>query len=321
MKNKNINLKLFIPMFFILIFNVSVFSDDWPCWRGPNHNGISLEKSWNPKALDNVKAIIWRNNVGKGHSALSVSGNYIFTMGNKAVGAGKERNFLDTVFCLNAKTGKEIWSYSFECNARRYPGPRTTPTVDGDYVYTLSAEGHLFCFHKKTGSIKWKKNIVEENLGKIPGWGFAGSPVIYKDLIILTVGKAGAALNKKTGKVIWKSENIRGSLPTPVLFKSVGKMLAAFPEGRNLNAVDIKTGKILWSHPRGQVSIDPIIFGSKILVPDNRKCDILDIGGDKPKLVNTFKNRFNAFLNFVVIDNYVYGLITEEEGYFFSVWI
>ena len=291
------------------------FAADWPCWRGPNGDGISAETNWNPKALDNPK-IAWRAQVGKGHSSLSVKGNYLYTMGNKVSKSGGTDVYFDTVYCLDNRTGKEVWQYSYPCRNTNYPGPRTTPAVDGNYVYTLSWEGHLFCFDAKTGSVVWKRHLVDENLSRRPGWGFSGSPVVDGDLLILTAAKSGIALDKRTGKVIWKSESAQCSLPSPVLFNSAGKRLAAIPNGSKLYAVDVKTGKIQWEQSRdSNMDIDPILFGDKMLIQGNRNSTLVNVGGAQPKVVKEFNNmRFNPFLNFVVIDGYVYGFHNDRRS-------
>ncbi len=310
-------IKKSIPMIaptLIIIFSVISFAADWPCWRGPNGNGISTENGWNPKALTNPK-ITWRADVGKGHSSLAVKGNYLYTMGNKMTKSGDESTYFDVVYCLDTRTGKEVWQYSYPCKNTNYPGPRTTPAIDDSHVYTLSWEGHLFCFNAKDGSVIWKRHLADESLAIRPNWGFCCSPVIDGDLLILNVGKSGIALNKKTGKVVWKSEPIQSSLPSPVLFNSNGKRLAAISNSNELYAVDVKTGEIQWSHPRDrQMDIDPIIFDNKIFIQGYRKSTLVDINGSKPKvLIEASDMRFNPFLNLVIIDGYVYGFHNERN--------
>ena len=130
--------------------------------------------------------------MGKGYSNVSIIGRYLYCIGQKDYKK-------DTIFCLNVEDGKEVWQYSYKSNYE----PQTTPTLDGKYLYTLSTDGHLYCFKAKDGKVRWKKNIVEE-YGAIKPYfnGFSGSPVIEGDLIILTTNKSGMALNKKTGKMV-----------------------------------------------------------------------------------------------------------------------
>lgn len=306
-------IKLWLVPALIMVFSGISFAADWPYWRGPNGNGISTETGWNPKALTNPR-IVWRTDVGKGHSSLAVKGNYLYTMGNRMTKSGDESTYFDVVYCLDTRTGKEVWHYSYPCRNTNYPGPRTTPTVDDSHVYSLSWEGHLFCFNAKDGRVIWKRHLADESLAMRPNWGFCSSPVIDGDLLILNVCKSGIALNKKTGKVVWKSEPVQCSLPSPVLFNSNGKRMAAISNGNKLYAVDIKTGKIQWSHLRERMSIDPIIFDNKIFLQGYRKSRLVDINGSKPKLLMESSNlKFHGFLNFVIIDGYVYGFHLERN--------
>ena len=194
--------KTLVCVLVIFVFGISmqlgIAEDfDWPRWRGPNADGISLETDWNPEALSNGLNIVWKTNVGVGMSNMAIKGKYLYTMGNDY------KN--DTVYCLNVVNGKEIWKYSYPSRGSGY-GTHTTPTIDGKRVYTLSTEGHIHCFTAKNGKVKWTKNIIEEYGVISPQFGFAGSPVIEGDLVIITVNKSGLALDKKTGKMVWISE-------------------------------------------------------------------------------------------------------------------
>jgi len=110
----------------------SVSQYDWPCWRGPDGNGISSETGWNPKALEGGPHIVWKAAVGTGYSNVAIQDNRLYTMGFG------ENN---SIYCLNANTGKILWEYSYE----GYYPPQATPTVEGTSVYCLNREETLFC--------------------------------------------------------------------------------------------------------------------------------------------------------------------------------
>ena len=99
--------------------------------------------------------------MGKGLSSVSVKGRYAYTLGNA--------NGKDTVWCLEAETGKKVWSFSYDCGPGSYPGPRATPTVDGGVVYTLSREGHLFAFDAGNGKVRWRRHLVKDFGVQPPG--------------------------------------------------------------------------------------------------------------------------------------------------------
>jgi outer membrane protein assembly factor BamB len=290
---------------------------DWPGWRGPNRDGKTTEKDWNPAALANGPKIVWKVSVGKGYSSLAVRGQYLYTMGNS--------NNIDTVYCLDISSGQAIWSYSYPSSLGQYQGPRATPTIDGDYVYTLSRSGDLFCFNAKDGRVIWQTNIVDRFRARPPNWGFAGSPVIEGDLLILNAGVSGIALNKKTGKKIWSSKSGTGGYATPVVYDYKGIKYAAMFGEKALYAVELETGKQVWSYPwrtRYDVNAaDPLVFGNKIFISSNygSGCALLEINDGKPQLVWKNRNMNSHFSSFIHIDGYIYGFdghAGSSKGYF-----
>jgi len=110
----------------------------WPQWRGPNRDGISTETGWLITWPEEGLEQLWKTLVGFGYSSVTVSNGRVYTMGNVKK--------TDTVYCLNADTGDVVWKYSYPCKQGSWKGTRIAPTVDGNVVYTLSREGHLFCF-------------------------------------------------------------------------------------------------------------------------------------------------------------------------------
>ena len=91
----------------MLLVPVIVEAQDWPYWRGPNRNGISHEKDWDPKALEGEAKILWKTNVGGGYSAVAIAGEYAYTMGNI--------DNKDIVYCLKVDSGEEVWRFVYDC--------------------------------------------------------------------------------------------------------------------------------------------------------------------------------------------------------------
>lgn len=188
--------------------------DDWPHWRGPQHNDQSSEtgllKEW-PKG---GPPQVWNNkNAGLGYAGLAIVNDQLFTMGME-----DNREF---VICLNANDGTEIWRTSLESLPAGGPrdggylrqwgdGPRGTPTVDGDHVYVLGAGGHLACLKKSDGDKVWSAEMTDFG-GKVPTWGYSESLLIDGLKVVCTPGGSIGtllALDKKTGKKIWQSKPI-----------------------------------------------------------------------------------------------------------------
>jgi outer membrane protein assembly factor BamB len=242
-------IRIILFLLFMLLFIVSANAADWPRWRGPNGDGISTETDWDPAALAKGPKILWKTNVGFGMSNVSIQGKYLYTLGSDL------KN--DTVFCLDAETGKEIWKYSYKYASAGLGqlggySPQATPTVDGDSVYSLSQAGHLCCLDARKGKVRWYKHLVEDYKVVRPFYGFAGSPVVEGDLLLINGNSYGIALEKKTGKPVWfsppvdyreKGMNSTGSeYSTPIVYTLNSKRYAAMLSGYGLYSADVATG-------------------------------------------------------------------------------
>jgi outer membrane protein assembly factor BamB len=314
--------RAFIVILFTLIFvacAVCGIADnfDWPRWRGPNGNGISMEKDWNPEALAGSPKILWNVNIRAGYSNVVIKDNRLYTMGT----FGGE----NIVYCLNAETGEEVWRYSFMSGYDSL----STPTIEGKFIYSLSADGIMFCLKAKNGKLRWKKNIITEYDVKNQTYGFACSPVIEKDFVILNANLSGIALHKKTGEKVWISEKYHhelsvggkmlGGYATPVLYDYQGKKYALIYNFEGLCSVNINTGEQLWFH-KGMTHVnaaDPILFYNKVFISTgyNVGCTLLDMAGNKPKILWQNKNMRNHFASCVLVDGYLYGSDGDVGGW------
>jgi outer membrane protein assembly factor BamB len=241
---------------------------DWPSFRGPAHDGKSVETiSW-PQAGPRPR---WKINVGIGHSAVSVVGDRAYTMGNA--------NDTDTVFAIDVGTGKIVWKHSYPCNEKvgikDYDGPFATPTVANGVVYTLSRKGDVFALDGRTGKVIWARDIVKEDDVRPPGFGgLAGSPLVLGDKLILNGSPGGMALDLKTGKTLWKSGKGPGGHATPVPLQIGRKTHLAIHSPRALTIVDAADGREVWTterrQPIGVNAPDPVVDGTKVFVTAGR---------------------------------------------------
>jgi len=295
----------------ILAAGLNVQADDWYTWRGPNNNGISAETGWNANALKGGVKELWKKELGKGYSTVSVKDGLLYTMGN--------RDGKDYVYCLDAKTGKEVWDYSYTCEQGKFAGPRATPVLEGSNVYTMSRDGFAVCLDAKTGKEKWKTDVNDKTGNDVIRWGYASSAVFEGDLLLLNIGERGVAIDKSTGKIIWKSTGKAG-FATPVLFDYKGKRCAAVFSSKDVYAVEAATGKKVWSYKwetKYDVNAaDPIFFDDKMFISSGYKHGgtLLDISGSKPKKVwenNILQNHFSSS---VYIDGYLYGIDGNGKG-------
>ena len=187
----------------LLLSALPLLAADWPQWRGPGRDGVSPEtsllKSW-PAA---GPKLVWKaTGLGEGYSSFSVAAGRLYTQGQRAG--------VQYVMAFDVATGKKLWEVengqAYE--ERRGNGPRGTPTIDGDRLYALAADGSLSCLENRTGKKIWGFNIVTKYNGEVPHWGISESPLIDGARVIVQPGGSGAsivALDKMTGKEIWKS--------------------------------------------------------------------------------------------------------------------
>lgn len=239
----------------------SVRADDWPQWMGPTRDGVWKENGIVEKlpAKLNVK---WRTPIGRGYSGPAVWGGKVFVSsfegegdftpdpGNANKVSGKE-----FVHCFEAATGKEIWKFEHPCNyVVSYPsGPRATPTVEGSWVYTLGTMGHLSCLDAKVGEMQWQVDLKEEFGAKTPMWGFCSHPLVdAKRVFVMCGGKNSGvvALNRQTGKLIWKKLDLEepGYGPCSII-EAGGKRQLVVVTPESVNGLDPETGDVYWSIP------------------------------------------------------------------------
>jgi outer membrane protein assembly factor BamB len=277
---------------------------DWPQWRGPLRNGVSSERGWFSRWPGSGPKRLWRAQVGEGWSSVAVVGNRVYTMGN----TGNR----DTVFCLDAGTGKVVWRHSYPCATGDYGGPRATPTVDGTVVYTISREAQAYCLNAANGKVIWGKDLKKEVGAQAPRWGFAGSPLVHSRRVIYNVGANGVALDG-AGRVSWKSGGAGAGYASPVAFTIGNQQGVAIFAASGLVAVNPLNGRRLWHHPWQTTyevnAADPIFSGDRVFISSNygKGCALLRVAGGKASVVWENRNMRNHFNSCVLIGGHLYG--------------
>jgi outer membrane protein assembly factor BamB len=179
---------------------------DWPQWQGRNRTAVSKETGLMQTWPKGGPELIWQvKGLGEGYTTPTVAAGRIFSMGN--------RDRSEYVMALSEKDGTELWATAIgtvRANGGGYPGPRCSPTVDGDHVYALGLNGDLLCLNVESGKEIWRRDLLDKELKGSPGgWGYSESPLIDGDKLLITPGGSTAtlaALNKKTGETIWKGK-------------------------------------------------------------------------------------------------------------------
>lgn len=180
---------------------------DWPQWRGPNRDGLCLEKGLLKNWPKQGPPLLWKaRGLGAGYSGVSVVGTRVFTLGDKDDG--------NYVFALNRANGQVLWSAQLgKAGAPGwggFAGPRATPTVDGDLVFALGQYGDVVCVNAADGRQVWRKHLTTDFGGPLLEWGFSESPLVDGDRVLFTPGGPKGtvvALNKNTGDLIWQSKD------------------------------------------------------------------------------------------------------------------
>jgi len=245
----------------------------WPQWRGPQRDGVSTEtgllQSWpagGPPPLFVAKGL------GAGFSSVSIANGRIFTMGDLRAG--------QHVFALEEATGKILWSTRIGGrHDDEYGGPRATPTLDGDLLYTMDTDGDVVCLETATGKERWRKNLPRDYRARTPGWMFSESPLVDGDRVLFAPGTDAAAivaLNKLTGQEIWRSAMPRfGSngndgpeYSSIVISHGAGVKQYIRLIGRGVISVRASDGQFLWGYGRVANNIanipTPIIKGDLV---------------------------------------------------------
>jgi outer membrane protein assembly factor BamB len=224
---------------------------DWPQWRGPNRDGKSLETGLLQEWPAGGPALVWKaTGIGAGYSGVSVVDGRIFTMGDAT-----DASFL---YALNEADGKPVWAAKVgkSGGGSGYPGPRCTPTVDGDLVFALNQYGDLVCVEKATGKEVWHKSMVADFAGKMMSdWGYSESPLVDSDKLLCTPGGPRGtivALNKKTGAEIWRTKDFKdsASYSSIIAVEIGGKRQFIQLTDASVVGVAVEDGKVLWRAPR-----------------------------------------------------------------------
>lgn len=224
---------------------------DWPRWRGPQGDGVWYGPELPPKWPDAGLRVAWKIPVGGGYSGVAVAGGRVYTMDRR-----EDPDEVERVFCVDARTGKTVWTHSQPVeygNLSYGSGPRSTPTIHDGRVYTLGALGRLDCLDAKDGSPAWSVHLVDDLNGRLSEWGFAASPVIFENLVIVAPGAKEdggiVALDRLTGETVWKSVGDEAGYCTPILVERPGGTLLVWWTPTHVRGLDVKTGRSLWSVP------------------------------------------------------------------------
>jgi outer membrane protein assembly factor BamB len=321
----------------VALFGSLGLAADWPQFRGPNRDGVSHEKgllkAW-PK--DGPKLLWTYKDAGLGFSSFAIVGDKLYTLGTR----GDD----EIVLVLDANKGTELWTakigpiFTFKDNSWG-DGPRSTPTIDGQYLYALGGQGILVCLDiAAKGKEVWRKDL-RKDLGGEPmvenyNWGYSESPLVDGPLLICTPGGAQgtvAALDKKTGKVVWRSTGLTNQAPytSPVVaeFRGVRQYIQTSyigsTEGGVVSGFAAKDGKVLWTELLAKKSnynlaSTPLVLGDRLYISEGSGygCHLYEFKSS-PKVKDLYSKAAQKVMKnnhggVVLVEGHVYGF--SEPG-------
>ena len=227
---------------------------DWSGFRGEHRDGavqgVRIKTDWNASP----PALLWRRPVGPGASSFAVGNGLLYTQ--EQVGDH------EAVTCYSLDTGELVWMHRDEArfwDSHVGPGPRATPALGEDRVYALGATGILNALHAADGTVLWSRNAATDTGTTVPDWGFAGSPLVVGDLVVVAVSGTLAAYDRATGGPRWFGPPGPGSYSSPHPLTIDGEAQVLLLSGSGLTSVAPRDGRVLWEHawPGGDRIVQP----------------------------------------------------------------
>ena len=290
----------------------------YPQFLGPGRNarlrGIHLDPDWQRRPPREL----WRREVGDGWSAFAVAQGRAVTQ--------EQRGALETVVCYDLLTGEVVWAHA---DSTRYEstlagiGPRATPTIAGDRVYTMGATGILNSLDLETGRLRWSRDIIADNEGQAPIWGISASPLVLDSLVVVSPGgdegRSLAAYHADRGDVVWTGGRARAGYSSPSLAQLAGRRQILVFARKTVVSHSPLDGEVLWRQPwpgGTECVAQPVpLPGDQVLVSSgygigSRLYKVTaGPGGDLSASVKWESPRLKAkFTNVVFHDGSVYGL-------------
>lgn len=314
MTNKNIRMFIGIAIIALSMCAVAAaqVNGEWPQWRGANRDGISKETGLLKQWPDGGPPLAWKaSGAGMGYSSLAISNGRIYTLGLRG-----DREY---IVAFDVATGKQIWSTPHGTAFREShgDGPRGTPTIDGDRLYALGANGDLAAVELKTGKVIWNLNILSKFGGENIIWGISESPLVIGEKILVNAGGPGAsivALNKKDGSLIWKSQSDRAGYSSGMPVQVGDTTQVVFFTHNRALGLDLKDGKLLWEYPRAANDVanaaTPVVRGNRVFISSDYGTGggVVEIKADgKASELYFTRDMKNHHSSSILIGDHLYG--------------
>lgn len=280
------NRLILVSAFLLMAFANSIYAQDWPQFLGPERNSTSPQKNLLRSWPESGPEVLWTASIGIGYGGPVVKDGKVYLLDRiDSIG--------DIMRSFDLTTGKELWnSVIASPGAFPFPGSRSVPTIDGNFVYACGAVGDLFCIDIKTHKQVWHKNIWTDFGGtQLPIWAISQCPLIYENMVFVSshAPEAGViAYNKLTGDIVWKTPNLGNeTYVSPAIAKISGEdqvimvTSSTNPFGHpgsektlgKIIGIDPQTGIVLWEYKNWECHIS---VANAVEAGDNK---LLVVGG------------------------------------------
>jgi len=251
------------------------------------------------------------NDAGLGYSGVTVQAGSLYTMG-----AFDKKEML---LAYNSSSGKKLWEVHVgELLTNGWgDGPRMSPTISNGKIYALGARGNLLCVLAKNGKLVWKKSLVDDLGGKVPGWGYTESVLVDEGKVICTPGgKDGAiaALDADSGRTIWRTKSFTdgAQYSSPISIIHQGKKQYVQLVMKNIVGIDPGNGSVLWKSTwPGKVAVipTPIFSNGHVYVTSGYGvgCKLVKLGDNYPTNVYENKVMKNHHGGVIKVGEHLYG--------------
>lgn len=306
------------------------FAQDWPQWRGPNRDGVAASFAA-PKVWPDKLKTIWKVQVGIGHASPVVVGRRVYLH--------SRQDETEVVSCFDLATGKQLWRDSYPTPYMMHPaalshgkGPKSTPVVYNNKLYTFGISGILSCYDAAAGTVRWRKEFSKQFKATSPLFGTAASPIVHNGMVIVHIGghDAGAltAFNAETGDVKWSWTGDGPGYASPVVFETAGAAQIVTQTQKSIAGFSPATGELLWQIPFEteyvQNIVTPAVYKQTLILSglDKGTMAIRVIKrAQKWETEQVWRNEdVSMYMNSPVVSgDYVFGLSHKRKGQFFCL--
>ena len=292
---------------------------DYPQFLGQHRNGVVSTIQLNLDWETHPPKLVWRRPVGAGWSGFAIVGNSAITQ--------EQEGDWEKVVCYDLHTGDVKWSHRDQARYHAPPaglGPRATPTISGNRVYTVGSTGIFNCLDLETGEQLWTTNIFEKHKAVAPRWGVSISPLVFGELVVVSAGGA-VAYHKETGEIAWIGYRNESGYSSPFLTTLAGvEQIVIFNQGL-ITAHEPLSGELLWKQPWPTPSVECV---SQPVPLSNDRLLVSSGYGVGAKLFQISRNSAGEFdvstiwetiylkakfTNIIYYEGYLYGL---DDGIF-----